>query len=84
MEPERMKVIAENAERITMLDHFESQPVRFYLDKASGQLLVNADDMAKILGYKDQHDLLSQDEALDILNEHHKQNPDQPFLTYLP
>ena len=84
MNTERMKVIAEDAERITMLDNFEGQPCRFYLDKASGQVLVNADDMAKILGYKDQHDLLSQDAALDILNEHHKQNPDQPFLNYLP
>ncbi|MFC5270028.1 hypothetical protein [Adhaeribacter terreus] len=83
MEPERMKIIAEDAERITMIDHFEGHPVRFYFDKASGQVLVNADDMAIILGYKNQHDLLSQDAALDILNEHHKQNPDQPFLTYL-
>lgn len=84
MNTERMKVIAEDAERVTMLDHFEGHPVRFYLDKASGQILVNADDMAKVLGYKDQHELLSQDAALDILNEHKKQNPDQPFLNSLP
>lgn len=81
--PERMKVIAEDAKRITMLDYFEGQPVRFYMDKATREVHVNADDMAKCLGYADQHELLSQDAALDVLNEHHKQNPDKPFLEYL-
>jgi hypothetical protein len=79
----RMKVIAEDSQRITMLDHFEGQPMRFYLDKATKQVYVNADDMAKIMGYSGQHDLLSQDAALDILLEHQRQNPSQPFLKNL-
>ncbi len=81
--PERMKIIAEDAERVTILDYFEGQPVHFYMNKATREFYINADDMAKIMGYADQHELLSQDAALDILSEHHKQNPDKPFLENL-
>ncbi len=81
--PERMKVIAEDSERITMLDHFQGQPVRFYKDKSTNEVFVNADDMAKILGYKDQHDLLSQDATIVVLNEEQRLNPGKPFLTHL-
>lgn len=80
---ERMKIIAEDTERFTMLDYFEGQPVRFYKSKKTNEVYVNADDMAKILGYKNQEELLSQDATLDVLNEEHRLNPDKPFLTYL-
>lgn len=82
-QPERMKIIDEDADKITMLDHFEGRPVRYYKNKATQEIYVNADDMAKILGFKDQHELLSQDATLDVLNEEQKLNPNKPFLTHL-
>lgn len=75
-----MKIIAEDDKQITMLDYFEGQPMRFYKEKATGEIYVNADDMAKILGYTDQDELLGSDAALDALLEYQKENPDKPFL----
>lgn len=77
---ERMKIIAEDAKTITMLDYFQGHPMHFYMDKATREIHVSAQDMAKALGYKDQEALLGSDAALDALLEYRKKNPDKPFL----
>ncbi len=78
-----MKIIAEDTKRVTMLSYYEGKPVHFYMDKATREIYINSDDMAKVMGYADQHELLSQDAALDMLSEYHKQNPYKPFLESL-
>lgn len=77
---DRMKIIAEDDKKITMLDYFEGKPIRFYMEKSTGTIYTNADDMAKIMGYANQKELLSTDAALDALLEHTKINPGEPFL----
>lgn len=77
---ERMKIIAEDAERITMLDYFEGKPVRFYKAKATGELYVNGEDMAQMLGYEDAETMLGSDAALDAMLEHQKEHPGQQIF----
>jgi|GEM_PF-2977836 len=62
-------------------DTFKGTPVRFFKDRQTGEIKVSVDDMAKVLGYKDEHEMLSQDEHLDALNEAHKRTGVFPLKT---
>lgn len=55
------------------LGSFDGQPVRFFKDLITGDVRVNAEDMARTLGYESAHDMLSRDESLDALNAAYKE-----------
>jgi hypothetical protein len=77
---ERMRIIAEDAERITMLDYFEGKPVRFYKDKATGEVHINGEDMAMCMGYESLEELMATDHALDAMIEYNKEHPGKPMF----
>lgn len=60
---------------------FQGTPVRFLKDRKTGEINVAAEDMAKVLGYTDAHEMLSQDEHLDAINEAHKETGVFPLKT---
>ncbi|TAG19158.1 MAG: hypothetical protein EAZ32_12420 [Cytophagia bacterium] len=64
-------------------DYYENQQVRFYKDKKTGEIVINGDDCARVLGYADAEAMLSSDEALDIVNEQAKVTGVFPFKTLL-
>lgn len=53
-----MKQISETPTHTVHLDYFQGQQVRIYKSKATGELHFNADDAAKVLGYKDHADMM--------------------------
>lgn len=68
--------IAENEQGFEFKGEFQGNSVGLVLTKSDGQLLINADDAAKIFGSQDFGDLLSKDEDLsdaflDDLNENY-------------
>jgi prophage antirepressor-like protein len=52
---------------------FEGQQVRFFKDLITGDVRINAEDMARTLGYESAHDMLGRDESLDALNAAYKE-----------
>lgn len=64
-------------------DYYENQPVRFYKNKQTGEILLHGDDCARVLCYADAQAMLSSDEALDIANEQAKVTGVFPFKTLL-
>lgn len=68
------KYVGETPEAFEFKGMFQNTEVGIYLLKENGQVLVNADEVSRILGNDDFGDLLSQDEALqnaflDDMNE---------------
>ncbi|TAH07207.1 MAG: hypothetical protein EAZ14_11455 [Runella slithyformis] len=78
-----MVQISENSTHVVFLDYYEGQKVRFYKNKQTGEIVINADDCARVLGYADAQAMLSSDEALDAANEQAKVTGVFPFKTVL-
>jgi prophage antirepressor-like protein len=75
--------IGENSTHEIFEDYYENQQVRFYKNKQTGEIVINADDCARVLGYADAQAMLSSDEALDAANEQAKVTGVFPFKTVL-
>lgn len=77
----QIKIIAEDANKITMLDYFDGQPVHFYFDKITQEVYIDANDVAACLGYANHHEMIGSDEGLDAILDYQKSHPGVPFLT---
>lgn len=75
-----MKILHQNDKEIITLGYYQGKPVRFHYDKATKEVHVNADDLAKALGFEGQEEMMSSDEGLDAFLEYQKQNPGQSPL----
>ena len=62
----------------TFISYFEGNPVRFQLNKITGEIKISADDTARCLGFDTLNDLLSSDGGLDAISHFKKHNPDKP------
>ncbi len=74
-----MTIINETSTHFIYEDHFQGHPVRFYRNKKTNEILINVDDTAKVLGYKNETDMMSDNEALDIINENWKSTGEFPI-----
>jgi prophage antirepressor-like protein len=54
-----MKQIAETPTHTVHLDYFQGQQMRMHRNKLTGEVSFNTDDVAKVLGYKDHNDMMS-------------------------
>lgn len=75
-----MEKIGEDENREYFRDYFEGNEVRMSKVKANGEVLLNADDMARCYGFKDMNDFLSSDAGLDIINKWKETYPDRPVF----
>lgn len=74
-----MNLIETTATHEIFLSHFEGKPVRFIKDRQTGEININADDAAKVLGFDSITDLMSEDGALDIVNQVKKETGKFPL-----
>jgi hypothetical protein len=56
-----------------LISYFNGNPMKFYKNLSTGAISMEADGMAKALGYENEHDLLGSDESLDVLNQSYKE-----------
>lgn len=56
-----------------LISYFNGNPMKFYKNLSTGAISMEADGMAKALGYENEHDLLGTDESLDVLNQSYKE-----------
>lgn len=75
-----LKLISEDFFTQVFEDYFKGIPVRLIRNKFTGEVKINAEDMAKCLGFDSLNDLLSADVGLDAINEQRKKNPDMPIF----
>lgn len=76
-----MKYIGQNQTSEVYEDNFEGHIVRFYKDKLSGEVSINADDAIRAMGLSENLDtFLSSDTGLDAINDYNKEFPDKNFF----
>lgn len=61
------------------LDYFEGIPVKILRDRKTGELLFDAGSVAECLGYASTQAMMSDDQVLDIINEHTRQTGESPL-----
>ena len=75
-----MKIIQETSTEVIYQAYFGECPVRFLLDKRTGEIRISADDAMKALGRKETFEsYLGTDEGLDFLSDWKRENPGKPF-----
>tara|TARA_R110002096_G_scaffold27009_3_gene83003 strand:- start:1211 stop:1444 length:234 start_codon:yes stop_codon:yes gene_type:complete len=77
-----MKIIQEMPTHLIYQDSFNGQPIRILKNKATNEILLNIEYVARVLGFKDSIELMSSNEALDIVNKHWKQTGNFPIKKY--
>lgn len=71
----------ETEKEVVYVSHFEGKPIHFIKDKATGKIIINADDVVRALGEADSFiDYLSSDNGLDFVGEWMKEHPNEPFI----
>lgn len=75
-----MKKISETATEETYVDYFQGQQMRMHRNKLTGELTINADDVAKGLGYKDQADMMADPEVQAKAIEYQKSKGEPLFI----
>ena len=73
-------IIFEDSESVIFEDYFEGTPIRFVCNKLTNEIKVDAQAVARCLGYASFDELLSTDEALDGINEIKKEFPGRPLF----
>jgi hypothetical protein len=56
-----------------LISYFEGNPMKFYKNLSTGAISMEADGVAKALGYENEHDLIGTDESLDVLHRSYKE-----------
>ena len=56
-----------------LISYFEGNSMKFYKNLSTGAISMEADGVAKALGYENENDLLGTDESLDVLNQSYKE-----------
>lgn len=74
-----MNKIGETITHVIFLDFFQGTPIRFLQTKATGEITIHAEDAAKVLGFNNLEDMMSDNAVLDLLNDYKKENPYEPF-----
>ena len=74
-----MKIIQETPTHLIFEDYFNGQPLKILKNKATNEILLDMNDVAKIFGFIDATDLMSNNEALDIVNKHWKKTGEFPI-----
>ena len=64
-----MKLIETTPKHFIFEDYFQGIQVLIMKNKATGVIHINADSVAKVLGYADTQDMMSSDKVLDLCNE---------------
>lgn len=64
-----MNLISQTLTHEYYLGDFEGHTVRFVKNKRTGELKVNAEDLATILGYESLEQMMLDDKVLDLCNE---------------
>ncbi|MBC7915397.1 MAG: hypothetical protein H7Y07_14890 [Pyrinomonadaceae bacterium] len=64
-----MKRISETATHILYVDYFEGQQVRVQQNKSTGELFFFSDDVAKVLGFKDQNEMMQSPKVKEVLRK---------------
>ena len=72
---------AEDENYIYLTSYYQGVPVRFYKNKKTNEICINADDALMAMGFNGTFiDYLGTDNGLDFINECRKNRPDVPFL----
>jgi hypothetical protein len=56
-----------------LISYFNGNLMKFFKNKSTGAVSIEADGAAKALGYENEHDLLGTNESLDALNQSYKE-----------
>ena len=66
----------EDEKYVYYIDFFQGEPIRILQDKETGEILFNADDVARALDLgADLKEFLGSDEGLDFINDFKKAHP---------
>jgi prophage antirepressor-like protein len=76
----KRKKTGEDEEYIHFKGYFEGNEVKFQQDKASGEMLIDADDAMRCLGLGSLDEFLSSDKGLDCILEMKRKNPDMQLF----
>jgi hypothetical protein len=76
-----MKLIQETPDFVIYRDQYLLSEVRFVRIRATGECRIFAEDLARILGYHDVHEMLGSDEVLDKINFAHLESGIYPVQT---
>ena len=68
-----MKLIDQTETHLYYESYFEGQKVIMMQDRKTGEIHLNADDTAKILGYDSLEEMMLDDAILDALNEEYQE-----------
>lgn len=61
------------------LDYFQGMPVKILRDRKTGEIFFDAGSVTKCLGYESTQDMMSQDEVLDLINQHKRETGESPL-----
>ena len=75
-----MKLINEDFFNKWLQDEFQGNPVRFRVNKFTGTVHINADDVSQICMGMDFNTFLATDKGLDFINDWKREHPDIPFF----
>jgi hypothetical protein len=76
-----MKLIDETPTHQIFEDFYQGHQVRFLKDKITDEFSVHADDLARVIGFKNTQEMMSDDTFLDIVNDQHKKTGEFPIKT---
>ena len=75
-----MKQIQETPTHLIYLDYFEGQQVRIFKNKLTGEVGFNTDDVAKILGYRNETAMLNDPKVNDVLKQSYSETGKMPLM----
>ena len=69
------KIIEETTDHVIFEDIFDNKPIRFYLNKQTGDLRINSDDAFQALGFNGLDGFLGSNQGLDYISQSKEENP---------
>ena len=61
------------------IDVVDGKPLRFLKNLQTGQIEIMADDLALMLGFESVHEMMSDNDVLDLMNEEKELTGKYPF-----
>ncbi|WDF79557.1 hypothetical protein PQ469_06010 [Mucilaginibacter sp. KACC 22773] len=74
-----MQIIEDTETHTTGIGYFQGNLMKFKKDKKTDEISMCAEGVAKALGFKDTHEMLSNDQVLDKLNQYKKATGEWPL-----